>query len=155
MVKVLSTGFETIAWQANNITKSMDKWISVGQIKQISNFDKTGQWINSILHTCCRWDKHFKREIDMMKKLKWYSFDQYKAKAFNVWRVTLPVDKLKWLDGLCNCPAFFKKFLCKHVVDVSIRLNYCKPLTAAKHIKIGKKCRRDRPSTAKKALLIH
>ena len=89
-----------------------------------------------------------------MKKLKWYSFDQYKAKAFNVRCGTLPVDKLKWLDGLCNCPAFFKQFLCKHVVDVAIRLNYCKPLPAAKHIKIGKKHRRGRLSKAKNALLI-
>jgi hypothetical protein len=55
-------------------------------------------------------------KFDIMKKLKWYSFEQYNIKAFNVWPVTLPVDILKWLDGLCNCPAFFKKFLCKHVL---------------------------------------
>ena len=81
-------------------------------------------------------------EIDVMKKLKWYSFDQYKVKAFSVWCVTLPVDKLKWLDGICNCPAFFKKFLCKHVVGIAIRLNCCKPPPATKHIKIGEKRRR-------------
>jgi hypothetical protein len=48
-------------------------------------------------------------EIDVMKKMKWYSFDQYKKKAFNIWSVTLPVDKPIWFDGVCNCPAFFKK----------------------------------------------
>jgi hypothetical protein len=66
-------------------------------------------------------------EIDVTKKMKWYSFDQYKIKAFNIWCVTLPVDKLKWLDGLCNCPTFFKKLMCNHVVGIAIRLNYCKP----------------------------
>ena len=93
-------------------------------------------------------------DIDVMKKMKWYSFDQYKNKAFNIWYVTLPVDKLKWLDGVCNCPAFFKKFMCKHVVGMAVRLNYCKPPPAAKNIPIGEKRRRGRPSKSKKALLI-
>jgi uncharacterized Zn finger protein len=52
----------------------------------------------------------------------------------NFWSVTLPVDKLKWLDGICNCPAFFKKFMCKHVVGLAMRLNYCKPPSAAKDV---------------------
>ncbi len=93
-------------------------------------------------------------DIDVMKKMKWYSFDQYKNKAFNIWCVTLPADKLKWLDGVCNCPAFFKKFMCKHVVGMGIRLNYCKPPPAAKNIPIGEKRRRGRPTKPKKALLI-
>jgi hypothetical protein len=93
-------------------------------------------------------------DIDVMKKMKWYSFDQYKNKAFNIWCATLPVDKFKWLDGVCNCPAFFKKFMCKHVVGMAIRLNYCKPPPAAKNIPIGTKRRRGRPTKSKKALLI-
>ena len=46
-------------------------------------------------------------EVDIMKKMKWYSFDQYKMKAFSVWCITLPKDKSIWLDGICNYPAFF------------------------------------------------
>ncbi|CAF1526676.1 unnamed protein product [Didymodactylos carnosus] len=84
----------------------------------------------------------------------YYSFDQYKIKAFNVWCVTLPVDKLRWLNGLCDCPVFFKKFMCKHVVGMAIRLNYCRPPPAAKDIPPDEKRRRGRPSKAKKALLI-
>ncbi|CAF3981206.1 unnamed protein product [Adineta steineri] len=95
-----------------------------------------------------------KNEIDVMKKLKWYSFDQYKAKAFNIWHVILPMDSAKWLNGQCNCPVYFKKFMCKYIVGLAIRLNYCKPPPAAKNIPIGEKRRRDRPSKAKKALLI-
>jgi hypothetical protein len=37
---------------------------------------------------------------------------------------------------------------------LAIRLNYCKPPSAAKNIKIGEKRRRDRPLEAKKALVI-
>jgi hypothetical protein len=93
-------------------------------------------------------------EIDVMKKMKWYSFDQYKIKAFNIWCVTLPMDKLKWDEGVCNCPAFFKKFMCKHVIGMAIRLNHCKPPPAAKDVQIGEKRRRGRPSKAKKALIV-
>jgi uncharacterized Zn finger protein len=86
--------------------------------------------------------------------MKWHSFDQYKVKAFNISRVLLPIDETKWIDGQCNCPAFFKKFMCKHIVGLAIRLNYCRPPPAAKNVKIGEKRRRGRPSKAKKALLI-
>jgi hypothetical protein len=93
-------------------------------------------------------------EIDVMKKMKWYSFDQYKIKAFNIWCVTLPMDKLKWDDGVCNCQAFFKNVLCKHVIGMAIRLNHCKLPPATKDVEIGEKRRRDRPSKAKKELLV-
>ena len=80
--------------------------------------------------------------------------DQYKNKAFNVWCIKLPLDKFKWLDGMCSCPEFFKKFMCKHVVGMAIRLNYCKPPSAAKQVKIGEKRRRGRPKKFTKALVI-
>ena len=43
----------------------------------------------------------------------------------------LPIDKLKWLDGMCDFQDF-SKFMCKHVIGMAIRLNYCKSLPAAK-----------------------
>jgi hypothetical protein len=64
------------------------------------------------------------------------------------------MDQSKWLDGIDNCSAFFKKFMCKHVVGMAIRLNYCKPPSAAKNVPIGEKRRCGRASKAKKALLI-
>jgi hypothetical protein len=69
-------------------------------------------------------------DIYVMKKMKWYAFDQYKTRAFNTWSVTLPMDQSKWLDGIC------------------------KPPPAAKNVPIGEKRRRSRPSKVKKALLI-
>jgi hypothetical protein len=75
-------------------------------------------------------------------------------KSFNIWCVTLPIDKLKWSEGFCNCPALFKKFMRKHVVGIVIGLNYCKPPPAAKGIRIVEKRRRGRPTKVKKPLLI-
>ena len=64
------------------------------------------------------------------------------------------MDKLKWDQGICNCPAFFKNFMCKHIVGVAIRLNLDKPPPAGKDVQIGEKRRRGRSSKAKKALLV-
>jgi len=64
------------------------------------------------------------------------------------------MDQSKWLDGICNGLTFFKRFMCKHVVGMAIRLNYFKPPPAAKNVPIGEKRRCGRASKAKKALLI-
>jgi len=85
------------------LDNSIEYYIPVGQETKITNFD-----------------------IEVMNKFKWYSFDQYRKKAFNIWWVALPIHKLKWSDGFCNCSALFKKFMCKHVVGIAIGLNYCK-----------------------------
>ena len=54
----------------------------------------------------------------------------------------------------CNCPAFNKNYICKHVVGMAIRLKYCKPAPAAKIVPIGEKRKRGRPAKAKPALLV-
>lgn len=54
------------------------------------------------------------------------------------------MDEAKWLGGQCNCPAFFKKFMCKRVVGLAMRSNYCKLPPAAKNIKVAEKRRRGR-----------
>ena len=59
-----------------------------------------------------------------------------------------------WKKSKCNCPAFFKNYICKHVVGMAIRLKYCKPPPAAKTVPIGEKRKRGRPAKAKPALLV-
>jgi hypothetical protein len=44
--------------------------------------------------------------------------------------------------------------MCKHVVGIAIGLNYCKPPSGVKGIRIGEKRRRGRPAKVKKVLLI-
>lgn len=44
----------------------------------------------------------------------WRSFDEYKQIAFAYWSVILPINKDEWQTGECNCPKFFKHYICKH-----------------------------------------
>jgi hypothetical protein len=93
-------------------------------------------------------------DIISVKSMKWNTFQQFKEKAFRVWLVTLPKEKSEWMKGICNCPSFLKRYMCKHVVGLAIRSKFCTPPIEAKNIPIGQKRRRGKPSKAKKALLV-
>ena len=47
-----------------------------------------------------------------------------------------------------------KKFVCKHVVGLAIRLKFVAPPIEAKALPLNQKRKRGRPSKAKKALLV-
>jgi hypothetical protein len=83
-------------------------------------------------------EKLTKTQLNKYNKRKWNNFDDYKE-SLNIWKVILPNNPSLWRKGSCHCPAFFKEFICKHVIGLAIRLKYCKPPRAAKDIKIGEK----------------
>jgi MULE transposase domain len=93
-------------------------------------------------------------EIEKYNKKKWTSFDQFKDLQFGIWKLTLPNNGSEWTKGICNCPNFFKEYICKHVIGMAIRLKFCKPPPAAKDVPLGEKRKRGRPRKATKALLI-
>ena len=68
--------------------------------------------------------------------------------------VCIPNNAEEWRKTTCTCPSFFKNYICKHIIGISIRLKYCKVPPEAKNVKIGTKRKRGRPSKARKALLI-
>lgn len=81
------------------------------------------------------------------------NFDEYRTQFFNKWKVGLPLNN-EWIHSKCNCPIFFKEYMCKHILGLAIRLKLTKPPPEAKNIPIGQKRKRGRPSKAKPALII-
>jgi hypothetical protein len=57
------------------------------------------------------------------------------------------------MKGICNCPSFFKRYMCKHVVGLAIHSKFCTPPVAAKNIQIGQKRQCGRSSKAKKHVI--
>lgn len=57
------------------------------------------------------------------------------------------------LNGSCNCPVFYKEYVCKHHLGIGIRLKYIEVPHEARDIPIGMKKKRGRASKAKKALI--
>lgn len=37
----------------------------------------------------------------------------------------------EWKNRLCNCPSFFKEYICKHIIGMAIRLKLFKPPPSA------------------------
>jgi hypothetical protein len=84
----------------------------------------------------------------------WVEFEEFKNKAFSSWITTMSTSPDEWIKGNCNCPAFFKNMICKHIIGIAIRLKYVKPPPEARNISIQGKRKRGRPSKAKKALIV-
>lgn len=87
------------------------------------------------------------------KIYKWNTFDEFKSNAFKGYCTVVPPNE-NWIKGTCTCPAFFKDFICKHIVGISMRLKCIDVPVEAKQIPIGSTRKRGRPSKAKRALLI-
>lgn len=83
---------------------------------------------------------------------EWDTFDEFKENAFKGYCTVVPEED--WIKGTCTCPAFFKQYICKHIVGLAIRLKYLTVPIEAKQIPIGSKRKRGRPSKAKRALLL-
>ena len=61
-------------------------------------------------------------------------------------------DKTNWLNSTCNCPVFFKKYICKHICAIAISMSLYIPPPRAKATPF-KKCRkRGRPAQVSTAL---
>ncbi|CAH0603513.1 unnamed protein product [Chrysodeixis includens] len=94
-------------------------------------------WANSFC-----WSRHPK-ELDMIRRNDRYlcylvpvgdrsiirrfnspatNLKDFKKQYMSNWRVLVPVNKQEWARGKCNCPKFFKNFICPHVVGLAIRL---------------------------------
>jgi hypothetical protein len=95
-----------------------------------------------------------KTDIQKYNKKKWISCDQFKDLQCGIWKLTLPNNGLEWTKGICNCPNFFKEYICKHAIGTGIRLKFCKPPPAAKDIPLGEKRKGGRPRKITKALVI-
>lgn len=95
------------------------------------------------------------KEVDLTNwsktQLHWDTFDDFKNNTFSGWSTIAP--ETNWIEGSCNCPAYFKHFMCKHVVGIAIRRRLLEVPYEAKQIPIGQKRKRGRTKLAKKALI--
>ncbi len=81
----------------------------------------------------------------------WRTFDTYAASQTKLWFVEFP--DTDWTHAKCSCETYLKKFLCRHVIGIAMRLKFFNVCQAAKNIPIGQKRKRGRPALAKRALL--
>lgn len=80
------------------------------------------------------------------------SFEDFSKHAFACYYVNMP--KNDWSSGKCSCAAFYKEFICKHLLGMAIRYNFIQPPLEAKQVPIGQKRKRGRPQKAKNAFIV-
>lgn len=84
---------------------------------------------------------------------KWKTFNEFKQRSQLGWQTYIQ-DADEWINCSCSCPSYMKKFVCKHMVGLAIRLKFVTPPLEAKALPLNQKRKRVRPSKAKKALLV-
>lgn len=87
---------------------------------------------------------------------EWTTFDEFKLKNFQICHVNFPnpFTKNNWHEGICDCSDFFKKFMCIHVLGISLRMKFVIAPDEAKALPLGQKRKRGRPALAKAALIL-
>lgn len=93
-------------------------------------------------------------EIENVEKIRNYKFktlDEYtNTRHGSFW--ILKLNKLDWMDSLCDCPTFRKKYMCKHVIGIALREKCCKLPRKAIVVPLAKKPQRGRKPKATKGL---
>lgn len=95
---------------------------NIGTIKtsentsEMSFFAPSTKWIES--------EKAFDiDEVEKLRQITWKTFDQYVEFGHCMfYTVKISKDKERWhLDSQCDCPDFFKHYVCKHTVGIALR----------------------------------
>ena len=60
--------------------------------------------------------------------------------------------KQNWWKSSCTCSKALKKYVCPHIIALSLKYELCAAPIEAKTVPLGQKRNRRRPSKAKKAL---
>ena len=77
--------------------------------------------------------------IRLMKNMRWVNFDHYVDSVTSIWKVTFTngctMENNQWKNGICNCPVFFKEYICCHLIGIAMRNKICQVPLIAKNIK--------------------
>lgn len=91
------------------------------------------------------------KNVEKLRDNNFKTFDQYKKDRHGAfWTVQL--NKTDWMNSLCDCPAFRKIYMCKHVIGIALRRKCCKLPRKAIAVPLAKKPQRGRKPQATKAL---
>lgn len=68
-----------------------------------------------------------KAAVDNFENHVYESFEDYKARAFSMHRITFGEDATQWMSNAeCTCPSFSKSYICKHVIAFALKLKLIK-----------------------------
>lgn len=78
-------------------------------------------------------------------------FDVWAAEMFQFYKITMNRDPKMWADSKCTCPAFNKRYICKHIVCMAYHLKF---ISKPKRTLLTTNQPKGRPKNASKALVV-
>lgn len=85
----------------------------------------------------------------------WPNFDSFKKTSFEFYDTSFayPITRENWHSGQCDCGEYFKLFICRHIIGITLRMKIIAAPAEAKNVPIGQKRKPGRPAKAKPALV--
>lgn len=62
-------------------------------------------------------------DLKSYKDMKWKRYDDFVDNRFKIWRVFVPKGLHALKRATCSCPVYLKKYKCKHIVGLGLRLH--------------------------------
>jgi hypothetical protein len=64
-----------------------------------------------------------------MASASFTDFKQFYSTAFGFYCITMPenLNNSNFLQGTCTCPAYYKHYICKHILGIALRLSAQSP----------------------------
>lgn len=61
--------------------------------------------------------------IKLMSEAKFTNFNQFCSTAFGYYCIKMPgnMNDGNWINGTCTCPAYYKRYICKHILGIALR----------------------------------
>jgi hypothetical protein len=65
----------------------------------------------------------------LMASASFTDFKQFYSTAFGFYCITMPenLNNSNFLQGTCTCPAYYKHYICKHILGIALRLSAQSP----------------------------
>lgn len=82
---------------------------------------------------------------------EWIIFEDFKENFSKIHEVQFKEEN--WKASICSCPAYFKEYMCKHVIAIAARKKLVQIPPYAKNLPLMEKRKPGRPAKAKKALI--
>lgn len=94
--------------------------------------------------------------VEKLQQIEWKTLDQYKEYGHCMfYEVNVAKSKEEWhLVSQCECPDFFKKSICKHIIGIALRRKIAILPKTAIPTALSQKKPSGRPAKSKKALLV-
>lgn len=94
--------------------------------------------------------------VDKLLTMEWKTFDQYVELGHCMfYTVKVAKSKEEWhLYSQCDCPDFFKQYVCKHSIGIALRRKIATLPKIAIPTVLGQNKKSGRPAKATKALLV-